>query len=232
MTLTFGCDWPRLATLWNTNCWRACSANLILNGVSGKDLPQRESDAHEHRGQEPRELTLVQPLCVAKALKRTKWQLVLTSGCGAPFWRISAAHGSKRGPAPGKRMDLNLKVEDSTPPRLTSLFFLAGLCLHREKCWGKVQCFFAEASLMRCASTALVQCKGLNLTSTSVTFLLISRWTPFPAVKGRDPPKRGAATWPQCSIYSGFNFVSSFAQGKCMHIGAEQTWIFTRNAFH
>ena len=69
---------------------------------------------------------------------------------------------------------------------------------------------------MRCASTALVQCKGLNLTSASVMFLLISRWTPFPPVNSRDAPKRGAATWPQCSIYSGFNFVSSFAQGKCM----------------
>ena len=27
----------------------------------------------------------------------------MTSGCGAPFRRISAAHGWKRGPAPGKR---------------------------------------------------------------------------------------------------------------------------------
>ena len=43
--------------------------------------------------------------------------------------------------------------------------------------------------------------KGLNLTSASVMgnwtasiaerLLLIYRWTPFPAMSGRDPPKRG-----------------------------------------
>ena len=51
---------------------------------------------------------------------------------------------------------------------------------------------------------APLQCKGLNLTSASVKgnwtasfadrLLLIYRWTPFPAVSGRDPRKRGAAT--------------------------------------
>ena len=50
------------------------------------------------------------------------------------------------------------------------------------------------------ASVAPLQCKGLNLTSASVMgnwtasfadrLLLIYRWTPFPAVSGRDPPKR------------------------------------------
>ena len=53
------------------------------------------------------------------------------------------------------------------------------------------------------ASVALLQCKGLNLTSASVMgiwtasvadrLLLIYRWTPFWAVSGRDPPRRGAA---------------------------------------
>ena len=74
-----------------------------VSGVSGQDLPQRESNGHRQRGKEQRELTQVQPLCMAKPLKRSTWKLVLKSGCGAPFWRIPAAHGSKRGPAPGKR---------------------------------------------------------------------------------------------------------------------------------
>ena len=79
-------------------------------------------------------------------------------------------------------------------------------------------CFFLwrrESALLLCkriplkivyawpASVAPLQCKGLNLTSASVMgnwtasfaerLLLILRWTPFPAVSGRDPPKRGAA---------------------------------------
>ena len=50
-------------------------------------------------------------------------------------------------------------------------------------------------------SIAPLECKGLNLTSASVMgswtasiaerLLLIYRWTPFPAMSGRDPPKRG-----------------------------------------
>ena len=50
------------------------------------------------------------------------------------------------------------------------------------------------------ASISPLQWKGLNLTSASVMgnwtasfadrLLLIYRWTPFPAVSGRDPPKR------------------------------------------
>ena len=50
-------------------------------------------------------------------------------------------------------------------------------------------------------SIAPLECKGLNLTSASVMgnwtasiaerLLLIYRWTPFPALSGRDPPKRG-----------------------------------------
>ena len=55
---------------------KACSTNCVLKDVSGKDLPQRESDAHKQRGQEQRELTQVQPLCVAKPLKRSKWKLL------------------------------------------------------------------------------------------------------------------------------------------------------------
>ena len=35
-------------------------------------------------------------------------------------------------------------------------------------------------------------------------------------MSGRDPPKRGAATWPQCSFHFGFNLLFSLAQGKCM----------------
>ena len=97
------------------------------------------------------------------------------------------------------------------------------------------------------ASIAPLQCKGLNLTSASVMgnwtasfadrLLLIYRWTPFPAVSGRDPPKRappqhqgsplpfsrwwtpfpavsgrdppkrGAATWHLCSSHFGFNLL-------------------------
>ena len=37
-----------------------------------------------------------------KANKKIQTAASLTSGCGAPFWRSPAAHGSKRGPAPGK----------------------------------------------------------------------------------------------------------------------------------
>ena len=79
-------------------------------------------------------------------------------------------------------------------------------------------CFFLwrrESALLLCkriplkivyawpASFAPLQCKGLNLTSASVMgnwtasfaerLLLILRWTPFPAMSGRDPPNRGAA---------------------------------------
>ena len=53
----------------------------------------------------------------------------------------------------------------------------------------------------RPASIAPLQCKGLNLTSASVMgnwtasiaerLFHIYRWTPFPAMTGRDPPKRG-----------------------------------------
>ena len=32
-------------------------------------------------------------------------------------------------------------------------------------------------------------------------------WTPFPAVSGRDPPKRGAATWHLCSSHFGFKLL-------------------------
>ena len=67
-----------------------------------RDLP-KESNPDKHTStQEPRELTAVEPLCVAKALRRTKWQHVWMSGCGAPFWRISAAQGAIRGPAVDK----------------------------------------------------------------------------------------------------------------------------------
>ena len=66
--------------------------------------------------------------------------------------------------------------------------------------------FLRESALLLCkriplkivyawpASIAPLQCKGFNLTSASVmgnwSLLLIYRWTPFPAVSGRDPPKR------------------------------------------
>ena len=36
----------------------------------------KEKATHTQRGQEQRELTLVQPLCVAKPLKRSKWNLI------------------------------------------------------------------------------------------------------------------------------------------------------------
>ena len=77
-------------------------------------------------------------------------------------------------------------------------------------------CFFLwrrESALLLCKriplkivyawppSIAPLQCKGLNFTSASVMgswtassaerLLLIYRWTPFPAMSGRDPPKRG-----------------------------------------
>ena len=77
-------------------------------------------------------------------------------------------------------------------------------------------CFFLwhrESALLLCKriplkivyarppSIAPLECKGLNLTSASVMgnwtasiaerLLLIYRWTPFPALSGRDPPKRG-----------------------------------------
>ena len=77
-------------------------------------------------------------------------------------------------------------------------------------------CFFLwhrESALLLCKriplkivyawppSIAPLECQGLNLTSASVMgnwtasiaerLLLIYRWTPFPALSGRDPPKRG-----------------------------------------
>ena len=39
----------------------------------------------------------------SEASEKVEMEATLRSGCGAPFWRISAAHGWKRGPAPGKR---------------------------------------------------------------------------------------------------------------------------------
>ena len=137
-------------------------------------------------------------------------------------------------------------------------------------CWRlpaqrKVFLLLRESALLLCtriplkivyawpASIAPLQCKGFNLTSASVMgnwtasfadrLLLIYRWTPFPAVSGRDPPKRGppqhqgsplpfsrgwtpfpavsgrdppkrgAATWPQCSFHFGFNLLF-FGAGK------------------
>ena len=38
-----------------------------------------------------------------KATEKNQMEASLTSGCGAPFWRISAAHGWKRGPAASGR---------------------------------------------------------------------------------------------------------------------------------
>ena len=105
----------------------------------------------------------------------------------------------------------NLKVESSTPPWVMCLSFLLAFArtvvrvlLLEGKC---------IAALLLCkriplkivyawpASIAPLQCKGLNLTSASVMgnwtasiaerLLLIYRWTPFPAMSGRDPPKRG-----------------------------------------
>ena len=38
-----------------------------------------------------------------EATEKNEMAASLTSGRGAPLWRIPAAHGSKRGPAPGKR---------------------------------------------------------------------------------------------------------------------------------
>ena len=74
----------RLRVMCSTNwarpawCEKVCSANLIPISVSGKGSAKRKQpwQADKHRGQEPRELTVVEPLCVAKALRRTKWQHV------------------------------------------------------------------------------------------------------------------------------------------------------------
>ena len=62
-------DWARPA--WCETCARQSSFWTVFRE---KDLP-RESNTDKHRGQEPRELTVVQPLYVAKPLKRAKWHL-------------------------------------------------------------------------------------------------------------------------------------------------------------
>ena len=59
----------------------------------------------------------------------------------------------------------------------------------------------AEDSLCLACFCCATTVQGLNLTSASVMgnwtasfaerLLLIYRWTPFPAMSGRDPPKRG-----------------------------------------
>ena len=59
------------------------------------DLP-KESGPDKHRGQEPRELTVVQPLCVAKTLKRSKWNLVGRQ-VAAPLFGGSRALTAEKG---------------------------------------------------------------------------------------------------------------------------------------
>ena len=109
-----------------------------------------------------------------------------------------------------EQMALNLKVKGQIPAPGHMPFLPAGLWLH-----GTSLFFFwrRESALLLCkriplkivyawpASIAPLQCKGLNLTSASVMgnwtasfaerLLLIYRWTPFPAMSGRDPPNRG-----------------------------------------
>ena len=72
---------------------------------------------------------------------------------------------------------------------------------HRESAWLLCKRIPLKIVYAWPPSIAPLQCKGLNLTSASVMgnctatiaerLLLIYRWTPFPAMSGRDPPKRG-----------------------------------------
>ena len=69
------------------------------------------------------------------------------------------------------------------------------------KCMASLQEDPAEDSLCLACFCCATTVQGLNLTSASVMgnwtasfaerLLLIYRWTPFPAMSGRDPPKRG-----------------------------------------
>ena len=119
------------------------------------------------------------------------------------FWQIPLAQLVEQ-------MALNLKVKNSTPPWLICLsFLLAFACrvvrvlLLEGKCIASLQEDPAEDSLCLACFCCATTVQGLNLTSASVMgnwtasfaerLLLILRWTPFPAMSGRDPPKRGAA---------------------------------------
>ena len=109
-------------------------------------------------------------------------------------------------------MALNLKSRryNFTVRVMCLSFLLAFACtvvrvllLVEGKCIASLQEDPAEDSLclLGLLLFAPLQCKGLNLTSASVMgnwtasfaerLLLIYRWTPFPAMSGRDPPNRG-----------------------------------------
>ena len=49
-------------------------------------------------------------------------------------------------------------------------------------------------------------------------------WTPFPAVSGRDPPKRGAATWPQSSFHFDF-FTGLTGHRGCTCVSSLCSWL-------
>ena len=100
------------------------------------------------------------------------------------------------------------RADGFTPPRVMCLsFLLAFACtvvrvlLLEGKCIASCKRIPLKIVYAWPASIAPLQCKGLNLTSASVMgnwtasiaerLLLILRWTPFPAISGRDPPKRG-----------------------------------------
>ena len=58
-----------------------------------RDLPQRESEAHKQRGQEPRRADSGTASVCGKDTKMIQMEPSWASGCGAPFWRIPLTAG-------------------------------------------------------------------------------------------------------------------------------------------
>ena len=82
---------------WCERCARQSSFRTVFRE---RDLPTLTSRQAQRTGTE-REDSGTASMC-GKGTEKNQMAARLMSGCGAPFWRISAAHGWKRGPAPGE----------------------------------------------------------------------------------------------------------------------------------
>ena len=77
-----------------------------VSGVSGQDLPQRESNGHRQRGKEQRELTQVQPLCNGKATKKVDMEASFEVRLRRPFLEDPGRSRLKKGSSTRKKIQI------------------------------------------------------------------------------------------------------------------------------